>query len=73
MTDLLTYVNNGFAPSDASPRKAMKGLTEGEPRWRTDYGYWYAKSGNGVMRPVDDALGLRYEHRHTVMAGSGKK
>jgi quinoprotein glucose dehydrogenase len=51
MTDLLTYVNNGFTPSDAPPRKVMKGLAEGEPRWRTDYGYWYAKSGNGVMRP----------------------
>ncbi|RZU41683.1 PQQ-binding-like beta-propeller repeat protein [Edaphobacter modestus] len=52
MTDLLTYVNNGFIPSDAPPRKVMKGLAEGEPRWRTDYGYWYSKStGNGVMRP----------------------
>ncbi len=52
MTDLLTYVNNGFMPSDAPPRKAMKGLAEGEPRWRTDYGYWYSKStGDGVMRP----------------------
>jgi quinoprotein glucose dehydrogenase len=52
LTDLLTYVNNGFIPSDAPPRKAMKGLAEGEPRWRTDYGYWYSKStGNGVMRP----------------------
>jgi quinoprotein glucose dehydrogenase len=52
MTDLLTYVNNGFIPSDAPARKAMKGLAEGEPRWRTDYGYWYSKStGDGVMRP----------------------
>lgn len=51
MTDLLTYVNNGFTPSDAPPRKVMKGLAEGEPRWRTDYGYWYTKAGNGVMRP----------------------
>ncbi|HTF64214.1 MAG TPA: PQQ-binding-like beta-propeller repeat protein [Edaphobacter sp.] len=51
MTDLLTYVSNGFIPSDAPPRKVMKGLAEGEPRWRTDYGYWYSKSGNGVMRP----------------------
>jgi quinoprotein glucose dehydrogenase len=52
MTDLLTYVNNGFIPSDTPPRKVMKGLAEGEPRWRTDYGYWYSKaSGNGVMRP----------------------
>lgn len=51
MTDLLTYVNNGFTPSDAPPRKQMKGLAEGEPRWRTDYGYWYDKKGDGVMRP----------------------
>jgi quinoprotein glucose dehydrogenase len=52
MIDLLTYVNNGFMPSDAPPPKEMKGLAEGEPRWRTDYGYWYSKStGNGVMRP----------------------
>jgi len=51
MTDLLTYVNNGFTPSDAPPRKVMKGLAEGEPRWRTDYGYWYSKAGNGVKRP----------------------
>ncbi|MBS1801507.1 MAG: PQQ-binding-like beta-propeller repeat protein [Acidobacteria bacterium] len=51
MTDLLTYVNNGFISSDAPPRKVMKGLAEGEPRWRTDYGYWYTKAGNGVMRP----------------------
>ncbi len=51
MTDLLTYVNNGFTPSDAPPRRQMKGLAEGEPRWRTDYGYWYDKRGDGVMRP----------------------
>jgi quinoprotein glucose dehydrogenase len=52
LTDLLTYVGNGFIPSDAPPRKMMKGLAEGEPRWRTDYGYWYSKStGDGVMRP----------------------
>lgn len=51
LTDLLTYVSNGFTPSDAPPRKVMKGLAEGEPRWRSDYGYWYSKSGNGVMRP----------------------
>lgn len=52
ITDLLTYVDNGFIPSDAPPRKAMKGLAEGEPRWRTDYGYWFSKStGDGVMRP----------------------
>jgi quinoprotein glucose dehydrogenase len=52
MIDLLTYVNNGFIPSDAPPRKVMKGLAEGEPRWRTDYGYWYSKATeDGVMRP----------------------
>jgi quinoprotein glucose dehydrogenase len=51
MTDLLTYVGNGFIPSDAPPRKEMKGLAEGEPRWRTDYGYWYSKAGTSVVSP----------------------
>jgi quinoprotein glucose dehydrogenase len=51
MTDLLTYVDKGSVLSDAPPRKVMKGLVEGEPRWRTDYGYWYTKAGNSVVRP----------------------
>lgn len=51
MTDLLTYVDKGSVLSDVPPRKMMKGLIEGEPRWRTDYGYWYTKAGNSVVRP----------------------